>query len=41
MLEQFEIIVLCDDFGSMNTRIGGTHGTHWNELQAIEKTIIC
>ena len=40
MLEQFEIVLLCDDSGSMNTPLEGTHKTRWDELQAIVNIII-
>jgi hypothetical protein len=40
MLQQFEIVVLCDDSGSMNTKVKGTWGTRWDELRVIVNTII-
>jgi hypothetical protein len=40
MLEQFEIVVLCDDSGSMNTPVEGTSGTRWDELRAIVQIVI-
>ncbi|CAF1011357.1 unnamed protein product [Rotaria sp. Silwood1] len=40
VLQQFEIVVLCDDSGSMNTPVDGTTGTRWDELRAIVQIII-
>ncbi|CAF1141066.1 unnamed protein product [Rotaria sp. Silwood1] len=40
ILQQFEIVVLCDDSGSMNTPVDGTTGTRWDELRAIVQIII-
>lgn len=36
-LEEYEIVILCDDSGSMTTRINGTGKTRWQELQEIVK----
>ncbi|CAF3598678.1 unnamed protein product [Rotaria socialis] len=40
ILQQFEIVVLCDDSGSMNTPVSGTNGTRWDELRAIVQIVI-
>ncbi|CAF2138090.1 unnamed protein product [Rotaria magnacalcarata] len=40
ILQQFEIVILCDDSGSMNTPVSGTNGTRWDELQAIVQIVI-
>lgn len=40
ILQQFEIVVLCDDSGSMNTPVTGTSGTRWDELRSIVQIII-
>ena len=40
ILQQFELVVLCDDSGSMNTPVDGTQGTRWDELRAIVQIII-
>ena len=40
LLQQFELVVLCDDSGSMNTPVDGTNGTRWDELRAIVQIII-
>ncbi|CAF5108005.1 unnamed protein product, partial [Rotaria sp. Silwood1] len=40
ILQQFEIVVLCDDSTSMNTPVNGTTGTRWDELRAIVQIII-
>lgn len=40
MLQKFEIVVLCDDSGSMNTHIEGTQSTRWDELRSIVQIII-
>lgn len=40
ILQQFEIVVLCDDSGSMNTPVDGTTGTRWDELRSIVQIII-
>jgi len=40
ILQQFEIVVLCDDSGSMNTPVAGTTGTRWDELRSIVQIII-
>ncbi|CAF1399012.1 unnamed protein product, partial [Adineta steineri] len=40
ILQQFEIVVLCDDSGSMNTPVDGTNGTRWDELRSIVQIII-
>lgn len=40
VLQQFELVVLCDDSGSMNTPVSGTNGTRWDELRSIVQIII-
>ncbi|UJR32351.1 hypothetical protein I4U23_019814 [Adineta vaga] len=40
ILQQFEIVVLCDDSGSMNTPVDGTQGTRWDELRSIIQIVI-
>jgi hypothetical protein len=40
ILQQFEIVVLCDDSGSMNTPVAGTNGTRWDELRSIVQIVI-
>ena len=40
ILQQFEIVVLCDDSGSMNTPVDGTNGTRWDELRSIVQIVI-
>ncbi|CAF4363872.1 unnamed protein product, partial [Rotaria sordida] len=40
ILQQFEIVILCDDSSSMNTLVDGTTRTRWNELQRIVRIII-
>lgn len=34
-LQNFEIAIVCDDSGSMKTRMGETAETRWNHLQDI------
>ncbi|CAF3328109.1 unnamed protein product [Rotaria sp. Silwood2] len=40
ILQQFEVVILCDDSNSMNTPVNGTAGTCWNELHAIVKIVV-
>ncbi|CAF3415639.1 unnamed protein product [Rotaria sp. Silwood2] len=40
ILQQFEVVILCDDSNSMNTPVNGTAGTCWDELHAIVKIIV-
>ncbi|CAF3705060.1 unnamed protein product [Rotaria sp. Silwood1] len=40
ILQQFEIVVLCDDSGSMNTPVDGTTGTRWDELRSIVQIVM-
>ncbi|CAF1197230.1 unnamed protein product [Rotaria sordida] len=40
ILQQFDIVVLCDDSSSMKTPVDGTTGTRWDELRAIVQIII-
>jgi hypothetical protein len=35
VLEDYEMIIVCDDSGSMNTDISGTSLTRWDELRFI------
>lgn len=39
-LRNFEIILVCDDSGSMMTTVDGTQRTRWDELCAIVKIIV-
>ena len=39
-LAEYEIIVLCDDSGSMNMHVDGTNRTRWDELCYIVKLVI-
>lgn len=39
-LEDFEILVVCDDSGSMKTKIDGTDRTRWEELKDFVKIIL-
>jgi hypothetical protein len=34
-LGNYEVVVLCDDSGSMNTQIQGTNQTRWDELKSV------
>lgn len=38
-LEDYEIVILCDDSGSMKTRINGTSKTRWEVLQQIVRIV--
>ena len=40
LLEDYEIIILCDDSGSMKTTIDGTKRTRWDELCDIVKIVL-
>ncbi|CAF3223857.1 unnamed protein product [Rotaria sp. Silwood2] len=40
ILQQFEIVVLCDDSGSMNTPVDGATGTRWDELRSIVQIVM-
>ncbi|CAF2510985.1 unnamed protein product [Rotaria sp. Silwood2] len=39
-LEEYEIIILCDDSGSMTTTVDGTDRTRWDELCHIVKIVL-
>jgi hypothetical protein len=39
-LQDYEIVIVCDDFGSMKATVNGTQHTRWNELCSIVKIII-
>lgn len=39
-LQDFEIVIVCDDSGSMTTKVDGTDKTRWNELCEIVKIIV-
>ena len=39
-LEDYEIIIVCDDSGSMKTEIDGTNRTRWDELKEFVKIIL-
>jgi len=39
-LRDFEIVIVCDDSGSMMTQVDGTQRTRWDELCSIVKLII-
>ncbi|CAF2813115.1 unnamed protein product [Rotaria sp. Silwood2] len=40
ILQQFKIVVLCDDSDSMNTLVDGTTDTRWDELRSIVRIVI-
>ena len=40
VLKNFEIFIVCDDSGSMTTRVDSTRNTRWDELCVIVKTIL-
>ncbi|CAF4758252.1 unnamed protein product [Rotaria sp. Silwood1] len=40
ILQQFKIIVLCDDSDSMNILVDGTTDTRWDELRSIVRIVI-
>ncbi|CAF4973548.1 unnamed protein product, partial [Rotaria sp. Silwood1] len=40
ILEDYEIIILCDDSGSMKTTVDGTDRTRWDELCQIVKIVL-
>jgi hypothetical protein len=40
ILQDFEIVIVCDDSGSMKTPVDGTQRTRWDELCSIVKIII-
>ncbi|CAF4267956.1 unnamed protein product, partial [Adineta steineri] len=40
LLEDYKIIIVCDDSGSMNTTIDGSQDTRWDELCSIVKLLI-
>ena len=40
ILDQYEIVVLCDDSGTMNSTVDGTNRTRWDELRYIVKLVI-
>lgn len=40
VLEKFDVVVLCDDSGSMRTSIQGTTNTRWDELRQMLDIII-
>jgi hypothetical protein len=39
-LKNFEIVIVCDDSGSMNAPLFGPHHTRWDELCSIVKLIV-
>ena len=39
-LQNFEIVIVCDDSGSMLTPVDGTQRTRWDELCQIVKTVL-
>ncbi len=39
-LRDFEIVIVCDDSGSMNTECNGTQRTRWDELRSIVKIVL-
>ncbi|CAF1271520.1 unnamed protein product [Adineta ricciae] len=39
-LKNYEIILLCDDSGSMNTTVDGSNRTRWDELRDFAKIIL-
>ncbi|CAF3678203.1 unnamed protein product [Adineta steineri] len=40
LLEDYEIIILCDDSGSMKTTVDNTNRTRWDELRDIIKIVL-
>ena len=40
LLQDFEIVIVCDDSGSMMTIVDGSQRTRWNELCSIVKIVI-
>lgn len=40
ILEKYDLVVLCDDSGSMNTPIHGTTTNRWDELRQMLSIII-
>jgi hypothetical protein len=40
LLRDFEIVIVCDDSGSMMTTLDGTQRTRWDELCSIVKIVI-
>ena len=38
-LAAFEIVILCDDSGSMNTPLQGSNQTRWEELKSVRTTL--
>jgi hypothetical protein len=39
-LRDFEIVIVCDDSGSMLTPVDGKQGTRWDELCEIAKVVL-
>ncbi|CAF1100772.1 unnamed protein product [Didymodactylos carnosus] len=39
-LSNFEIVLLCDDSGSMKTPVDGTGKTRWDELRSVVKIVL-
>ncbi|CAF3650288.1 unnamed protein product [Rotaria sordida] len=39
-LRKYEIVIVCDDSGSMETEVDGTERTRWNELCEIVKIVL-
>jgi hypothetical protein len=39
-LRKFEIVIVCDDSGSMETLVDGTQRTRWDELRSIVKIVL-
>lgn len=39
-LQDYEIVIVCDDSSSMMTKIDGTDRTRWDELCSIVKTVL-
>ena len=40
VLQDFEIVIVCDDSGSMLTKVDGTQRTRWDELCEIVKIVL-
>jgi len=40
ILEDYELVILCDDSGSMNTPIHGTTTNRWDELRQLVHVIV-
>ncbi len=39
-LREYEIVIVCDDSGSMKTAVDGTDRTRWDELRSVVKIVL-